>query len=141
MEEEDDYDKFSIDDEEDTEYDDDGIDDDDDESTNILGEQHTSQLVDYTETYTQYKIGVKETKPFINKFERIKIISIRAQQLANGAKSTISIPNGVSDVSDIATLEYEAKKIPFMIRRFKADNTYEDWRLNDFVNIKKSNKK
>ena len=141
MEEEDDYDKFSIDDEEDPEYDDDGIDDDDDESTNILGEQHASQLVDYTETYTQYKIGVKETKPFINKFERIKIISIRAQQLANGAKSTISIPNGVSDVSDIATLEYEAKKIPFMIRRFKADNTYEDWRLNDFVNIKKSNKK
>ena len=141
MEEEDDYDKFSIDDEEDPEYDDDGIDDDDDESTNILGEQHASQLVDYTETYTQYKIGVKETKPFINKFERIKIISIRAQQLANGAKSTISIPNGVSDVSDIATLEYEAKKIPFMIRRFKADNTYEDWRLDDFVNIKKSNKK
>ena len=141
MEEEDDYDKFSIDDEEDPEYDDDGIDDDDDESTNILGEQHASQLVDYTETYTQYKIGVKETKPFINKFERIKIISIRAQQLANGAKSTISIPNGVSDVSEIATLEYEAKKIPFMIRRFKADNTYEDWRLDDFVNIKKSNKK
>lgn len=135
MEDEDDYDKFSIDDEEDPEYEDE-VEEDDEESTNILGEQHTTKLVDYTETYAQYKLGIKETKPFINKFERIKIISIRAQQIANGAKSTIPIPNGINDVIAIATLEYKAKKIPFMIRRFKADNTYEDWRLNDFINIK-----
>ena len=134
MEDEDDYDKFSVDDEEDPNYEDD-IDDDDSENNNILGEQKQSQLVDYNETYTHYKVGIKETKPFISKFERIKIISIRAQQLANGAKSTINIPSNITDIKDIATLEYNAKKIPFMIRRFKPDGTYEDWRLTDFINI------
>lgn len=134
MEEEDDYEKYSIDDEEEPEYEDD-IDDDDDESNNILGEQKSSQLIDYNETYTHYKVGVKETTPFISKFERIKIISIRAQQLANGAKTTIQIPSGVSDVKEIASYEYKAKRIPFMIRRFRPDGSYEDWRLSDFINI------
>ena len=55
MEDEDDYDKFSVDDEEDPDYEDD-IDDNDSENNNILGEQKQSQLVDYNETYTHYKV-------------------------------------------------------------------------------------
>ena len=27
------------------------------------------------------------------------------------------------------------KRIPFLIRRYRPDNTYEDWRLTDFINI------
>ena len=130
----DDADNFSVDDEEIVEFDDD-IDDDIDESNCILGYQKKNDLIDYRELYNNYKLDQKVTSPYICKFERIKIVSIRAQQLANGATPTISIPPHITQVDKIAELEYKAKRIPFMIRRYRPDNTYEDWRLTDFVNI------
>lgn len=130
----DDADNFSVDDEEIVEFDDE-LDDDIDESNCILGDQKKNDLIDYRELYNNYKLENKVTKPYICKFERIKIISIRAQQLANGAIPTIAIPPHITQVDKIAELEYKAKRIPFMIRRYRADNTYEDWRLTDFVNI------
>lgn len=132
MEEEDDIDNISEDYEEPT-YDDDI--DDDDEADNILGEQKKSELIDYKESYNNYYIGTKVTKPYISKFERIKIICIRSQQLANGAPPTIDIPHHIKRVEKIAEMEYNAKRIPFLIRRYRPDNTYEDWRLTDFINI------
>ena len=108
---------------------------DDDNDMNILGEQKKSEILDHTELYHKYNVETKNTKPFITKFEKIKIISIRSQQLSNGATSTIVVPKSITNTTDIAELEFKHKKIPFFIRRFRPDNTYEDWRLTDFVNI------
>ena len=132
MEEEDDIDNISEEYEE-TTFDDDI--NDDEESTIILGEQKKNELIDYKESYNNYYIGTKVTKPYISKFERIKIICIRSQQLANGANPTIVVPKHIKRVETIAEMEYKEKRIPFLIRRYRPDNTYEDWRLTDFINI------
>ena len=114
------------------------IDDNEDDNEDycyILGKQKGHELVDHSETYNQYESNYKVTRPYISKFERIKIIALRAQQLANGANPTVVVPSNVTDITKVAELEYKAKRIPFMVRRYRPDNSYEDWRLKDFVNV------
>ena len=73
------------------------------------------------------------TRPFINIYEKTKLISMRSEQLANGAKALVNVPKNMKKSSDIAELEYNEKKIPFMIRRYVGES-YEDWRLSEFIN-------
>ena len=71
------------------------------------------------------------TKPYLNKYEKTKIISERAQQLANGSLSFLKNPKDYSNVYEIAIQELKQKKIPFIIRR-PVPNGYEYWKLEDF---------
>jgi DNA-directed RNA polymerase subunit K/omega len=45
----------------------------------------------------------------------------------------VEIPKENTDVRDIARLEYEQKKLPFIIKRPLPDGTYEYWRLADLM--------
>jgi DNA-directed RNA polymerase subunit K/omega len=60
---------------------------------------------------------------------------LRAEMISNGAVPFVDIPNNIISSIDIATLEYIEKKIPLIIRRYHSDKTYEDWRLQDMIDI------
>jgi len=70
------------------------------------------------------------TNPKLNKYEKTKIISERAQQLANGSISFLKNPETYSNVLDIAVEELNQKKIPNIIER-PVPNGFEYWKLED----------
>lgn len=71
-----------------------------------------------------------KTKPLLSKYEKTSIIGIRAQQLAYGTKPTINVPKHITSTIDIAEMELNQRKIPYIIRR-KFGNDYEYWKLED----------
>ena len=73
------------------------------------------------------------TYPFLTAYERTKIISFRASQICNGAKPYIEVPEGVTDAYQIAKMELEGKRLPFIIKRPLPDGNFEVWRLTDLV--------
>ena len=81
---------------------------------------------------TNYEKNKKNyiTSPFLNKYEKTKIISERAQQIANGSVPLLKNPESYSSVFEIALEELKQKKIPFIIKRPVA-NSFEYWKLED----------
>ena len=73
------------------------------------------------------------TRPFLTHYEKTKVLSLRASQLAHNSRPFIDIPPHVTDVHEIARLELEAKRIPYIIKRPLPDRTFEYWRLQDLI--------
>lgn len=73
------------------------------------------------------------TYPFLTNYEKTKCISFRASQINNGAKPYILVPTGVNDSYQIAKMELEERRLPFIVKRPMPDGTYEVWRLNDLL--------
>ncbi len=73
------------------------------------------------------------TYPFLSNYERTKVISFRASQIASGAKPYIVVPEGLTEAYLIAQKELEERKLPFLIKRPLPDGTFEVWRLNDLL--------
>jgi DNA-directed RNA polymerase I, II, and III subunit RPABC2 len=92
-------------------------------------------IVGKDDTYNEYYSNAKICRPYITKFERTQIIGIRASQIENGAVPLIDVPDDVHQSTEIAELEYQQRTIPLLVRRFLPDDTYEDWRLTDFINL------
>jgi len=99
----------------------------------VLQDEFTSKIVSMDKTYEQYYTKLKQTKPFITKFEEAKIIGVRAQMISNGSKVFIDVPKNITKTIDIAELEYKEKKIPLLIRRYLPNNEHEDWRLEELI--------
>lgn len=90
-------------------------------------------IVDSVTTYENYYNQKKQTKPFLTKFERAKIIGTRAEMIANGSVALVNVPRGVTSAYEIAKLEFNERRIPLMIRRYLPNGVAEDWRLEDMV--------
>jgi DNA-directed RNA polymerase I, II, and III subunit RPABC2 len=73
------------------------------------------------------------TYPFLTNYERTKCISFRASQIASGAHPYVLVPEGVTDAYEIAKMELESKRLPFIIKRPLPDGSFEVWRLSDLV--------
>lgn len=73
------------------------------------------------------------TYPFLTSYERTKCISFRASQIAHGAKPYMLVPEGMNDAYEIAKMELEAKRLPYIIKRPLPDGSFEVWRLTDLV--------
>jgi DNA-directed RNA polymerase I, II, and III subunit RPABC2 len=71
------------------------------------------------------------TLPFVTRYEKARAIGERAKQINSGAKPFIEIDQSMIDGYLIALKEFEAKKIPFIIRRPLPNGTSEYWRLSD----------
>ena len=95
-------------------------------------ESNQINLEDLDTFYKDYEKIKKNyiTKPNLNKYEKTKAVSERAQQLANGSTSFLKNPEVYSNVQEIAMQELLQKKIPFIIRR-PVPNGYEYWKLED----------
>ena len=72
-----------------------------------------------------------KTLPFVTKYEKARILGERAKQLDAGGKSFIALKDNLIDSYLIAMKEYEAKKIPFIVRRPLPSGACEYWRLRD----------
>ena len=71
------------------------------------------------------------TVPILSKYEKTRILGLRAKQINNGAKPFVSISEEIIDGYIIANLELQAKKIPFIIKRPISNNKFEYWKLED----------
>jgi DNA-directed RNA polymerase I, II, and III subunit RPABC2 len=104
-----------------------------------LFRQHPEIWIPYEET-VQEKLVQKgaadpnhTTYPRITQYEATKAISFRASQICNGAKPYILVPEGVTDAYQIAKLELQAKRLPFIFKRPLPNGQYEYWRLADLL--------
>jgi DNA-directed RNA polymerase subunit K/omega len=73
------------------------------------------------------------TYPFLTNYERTKIIGLRANQLSKGSVPFIAVPKHITDVKDIAKLELEQKRLPYIIKRPLPNGQFEYWRLTDLL--------
>ena len=71
--------------------------------------------------------------PFLTIFEKTKLLGFRANQLAEGGRPFINVPAHVTDVIEIARIELEQKRLPFILKRTMPDGTFEYWRLSDLM--------
>ena len=87
---------------------------------------------DYTEIFKNYELLKKNnmTSPILNRYEKAKIVGLRAQQLAMGSKPLVEPDIHTLDVISIAEKELKLKKIPFLIKR-KVGKNMEYWKIED----------
>jgi DNA-directed RNA polymerase I, II, and III subunit RPABC2 len=110
-----------------------------------LYQQHPECILDYMEQVIP-KIPLQvippggtasdanhRTYPFLTNFERTKIIGLRANQLSKGSVPFVAVPKHITDVRDIARLELEQKRLPFIVKRPLPNGTFEYWRLSDLM--------
>lgn len=71
--------------------------------------------------------------PFLTQFEKTKILGFRTNQLSQGARPYIAVPEHVTDLREIARMELEARRLPIILKRPMPDGTFEKWRLSDLI--------
>lgn len=71
--------------------------------------------------------------PFLTQYERTHIIGKRANMLSQGAMPYVDIPPHITDVTDIAKIELEQRRLPFIICRTMPNGAHEMWRLSDLL--------
>lgn len=76
--------------------------------------------------------GPRITSPYMSKFEKARVVGTRALQISMNAPITVAV-DGETDPLAIAEKELFAKTIPFIIRRFLPDGSYEDWNLEELI--------
>ena len=72
-----------------------------------------------------------KTIPILTRYERARVLGVRAKQLEHNAIPMIDIPANMIDSYLIACEEFKQKKIPFIIKRPMPDGTSEYWKLED----------
>ena len=78
------------------------------------------------------------TRPFLTKYEFIRILSERTQQIESGAKIMLKIPTEELlnyEPEELAMLELKYKVCPIKIVRTIGSTTKEIWNVNDLENI------
>ena len=71
--------------------------------------------------------------PFLSIYEKTRILGMRTNQLAQGARPFIEVPDYITDVQEIAQMELDQRRIPIIIKRYMPDGTYEKFRLSDLM--------
>eukprot|EP01093_Parvamoeba_rugata_P009326 TRINITY_DN25808_c0_g1_i1.p2 TRINITY_DN25808_c0_g1~~TRINITY_DN25808_c0_g1_i1.p2 ORF type:complete len:133 (-),score=4.52 TRINITY_DN25808_c0_g1_i1:23-421(-) len=71
------------------------------------------------------------TMPMLSKYERARILGVRATQLAQGAMPVVEA-EGMTDPMRIAEKELAEYKTPLVIRRYLPDASFEDWAVSEF---------
>ena len=69
------------------------------------------------------------------RYERTKVISVRAQQLSIGNQPQIEVDSTNTNHLEIAFQELKEKKNPNNIIRKLPDKTIEIWAVKDLINL------
>lgn len=95
----------------------------------------------FTETYHNVEDVFKNyetlkknniTQPIMTRYEKTKVLGLRAEMLARGAQPLVTVPKHVSSTLRIAEMELAEKKIPFLLKR-KTNNSFEYWKIEDLI--------
>uniref|UniRef100_A0A803NX32 Uncharacterized protein n=1 Tax=Cannabis sativa TaxID=3483 RepID=A0A803NX32_CANSA len=74
----------------------------------------------------------RRTSKFMTKYERARILGTRALQISMNAPVMVEL-EGETDPLEIAMKELRQRKIPFTIRRYLPDGSYEDWGVDELI--------
>jgi len=78
------------------------------------------------------KARERKTSKYMTKYERARILGTRALQISMNAPVMVEL-EGETDPLEIAMKELRARKIPFTIRRYLPDGSYEDWGVDELI--------
>lgn len=109
---------------------------------NVISEFHPEMLVhNYDEIDVLSRVvrndegniidPLHKSLPFITKYEKARILGERARQIDSGAKPFVTVDPDVIEGYMIALKEFEAKKIPFILKRPLFGGSVEYWKLSD----------
>jgi DNA-directed RNA polymerase I, II, and III subunit RPABC2 len=110
----------------------------------VLYKYHPETVVDYMETVIP-RVPLQQappdagvdanhmSPPFLTVYERTKILGTRTNQLAEGARPFVTVPEHMTHPLEIAKLELEQRRLPFIVKRPMPDGTFEFWRLSDLM--------
>jgi len=70
------------------------------------------------------------TSKFMTKYEKARILGARALQISKNAPLMID-PMDESDPYKLAEMELSQKLVPFIVRRYLPDGSYEDWKVSE----------
>ncbi len=69
---------------------------------------------------------------FLTKYERTKVIGVRAEQLARGAQALVDLPEGVQfHPYEVAERELLSRKLPLVLQRTMPDGKTELFKLEN----------
>ena len=74
----------------------------------------------------------RTTTPYMTKYERARILGTRALQISMNAPVLVQL-EGETDPLEIAGKELREKRVPFIVRRYMPDGSYEDWGLEELI--------
>jgi len=115
---------------------------DKEQKNNYILDQHPEcEIHNYNEVYNLSKVqrnkdniiidDLHKTVPILTKYEKTRILGLRAKQINNGAKPMVKIDDRIIDGYLIALKELETKSIPVIIRRPIPGGASEYWHLKD----------
>jgi DNA-directed RNA polymerase I, II, and III subunit RPABC2 len=129
--------------ERDEEEEDEPADDDEDMSeyfeTNIIpayDDKDTKSFLSTIEEITNTTTKNRRTLAILSKYEKAKIIGIRAQQISMGSHIYLDDVHTLSNPLDIAKEELRQKRTPLIVRRVmlgKKGSIHEDWRVEELI--------
>lgn len=94
----------------------------------------SNKIEDFSDIMKNYDPNKNKTKNILSKYEKVKMIGIRAEQLQRGAQPNIKLNHDIPfDPREIAHEELRQRKLPMMICRHMPDNTKEYWLLDDMI--------
>ena len=103
----------------------------------VIIDAKTSDIFhDSKEILTNYEKlkASNRSKPVMSKYERTKIIGVRAQQISQGSIPLVEVPKHLTNTLDIATYELKMRKTPFIIKR-NVGSSIEYWKVEDLTII------
>lgn len=106
---------------------------DDDMSFDNIAKKKLYDITSSDDIEINYEIGNNKSTKYLTKYESAKLIGIRAQQIASGAKPNIKVPKYMTDVIEIAELELQHRKIPFLIKRDLPSGKVEYCKIADLI--------
>ena len=89
---------------------------DDNYGDSHIEESKFHDIFEILENYDSLK-QTNISKPILYKYEKTKVLGVRAEQIRNGAEPLISVSSNVTDELEIATEELKQRKIPFCYRK------------------------
>lgn len=122
--------------------------------TNEYRQQVGSRFIYVMHIRVQVENTHRITSPYMTKYEKARIIGTRALQISLNAPITIpvdsstdavdeSIAMGFGETTDastaaidpliIAEKELYQKSVPFIIRRYLPNGSYEDWKIEELI--------
>ncbi|THF96213.1 hypothetical protein TEA_000917 [Camellia sinensis var. sinensis] len=75
----------------------------------------------------------RKTSKYMTKYERARILGTRALQISSMNAPVMVELEGETDPLEIAMKELRQRKIPFTIRRYLPDGSYEDWGVDELI--------
>ena len=75
------------------------------------------------------------TIPILTRYEKARVIGLRAKQINDGSEPLVTVTQDMINGLTIAKLEFNQKKLPFIIRRPLPNGGSEYWKIHDLQDL------